>query len=94
MEGMDEAQKKVALGAQGAKNLAEMVHSVRAARAAAPRMASCFESKKWENFPKEVKKAYKLKVAGRFEEQPLSIEAIIKKEFPDGNFLKPWAGMA
>mmetsp|Transcript_91196 Transcript_91196/g.294973 ORF Transcript_91196/g.294973 Transcript_91196/m.294973 type:complete len:95 (-) Transcript_91196:93-377(-) len=94
MEGMDEAQKKIALSAQGAKSLADVVHGVRGERACAPRMASCFESKKWENFPKEVKKAYKLKVAGRFEEQPLSIEAIIKKEFPDGNFLKPWAGMA
>eukprot|EP00416_Gambierdiscus_australes_P034802 CAMPEP_0171102442 /NCGR_PEP_ID=MMETSP0766_2-20121228/57834_1 /TAXON_ID=439317 /ORGANISM="Gambierdiscus australes, Strain CAWD 149" /LENGTH=78 /DNA_ID=CAMNT_0011562735 /DNA_START=57 /DNA_END=293 /DNA_ORIENTATION=- len=74
MEGLDEAQKKVLLAAQGAKNLTEVV--------------GWFRGK--NNFAKEVAMAYKLKAAGRFEEAPLSVEAIMKKEFPDGVMPKPF----
>mmetsp|Transcript_76990 Transcript_76990/g.225817 ORF Transcript_76990/g.225817 Transcript_76990/m.225817 type:complete len:81 (-) Transcript_76990:93-335(-) len=76
MDGMDEVEKKNVLAARGAKNLAEVVNGVR--------------GKKVADLSSEVKKAYKLKAAGRYEDPPMSVEAIVKKEFPDGSFPKPW----
>mmetsp|Transcript_12557 Transcript_12557/g.29493 ORF Transcript_12557/g.29493 Transcript_12557/m.29493 type:complete len:80 (-) Transcript_12557:112-351(-) len=76
MDGMDDAQKKMFLAARGAKNLSEVVSGLRGKKV---------------DFAKEVAMAYKLKAAGRYDEAPLSVGAIIKKEFPDGQMTKPFA---
>eukprot|EP00411_Alexandrium_monilatum_P122601 CAMPEP_0175649434 /NCGR_PEP_ID=MMETSP0097-20121207/8838_1 /TAXON_ID=311494 /ORGANISM="Alexandrium monilatum, Strain CCMP3105" /LENGTH=80 /DNA_ID=CAMNT_0016955369 /DNA_START=18 /DNA_END=260 /DNA_ORIENTATION=- len=76
MDGMDEVAAKSAMMARGCTSLGEVVNGLRC--------------KKGIDFAKEVKKAYKLKAAGRYEDPVLSVEAIVKKEFPDGNFPKPY----
>mmetsp|Transcript_69240 Transcript_69240/g.196202 ORF Transcript_69240/g.196202 Transcript_69240/m.196202 type:complete len:86 (+) Transcript_69240:104-361(+) len=84
MEGMDDAQMKAALAARGAKHLTEAVSCAREQKAI---------RKNPESFAKEVKKTYKLFAAGRFEATPLSFEEILKKEFPDGQFGKPYGSV-
>eukprot|EP00413_Alexandrium_margalefii_P009184 CAMPEP_0204532434 /NCGR_PEP_ID=MMETSP0661-20131031/11723_1 /ASSEMBLY_ACC=CAM_ASM_000606 /TAXON_ID=109239 /ORGANISM="Alexandrium margalefi, Strain AMGDE01CS-322" /LENGTH=77 /DNA_ID=CAMNT_0051538673 /DNA_START=66 /DNA_END=299 /DNA_ORIENTATION=+ len=73
---MDEVAQKSAMQARGCKNLAEVVNGLRC--------------KKGADLGKEVKKAYKLKAAGRYEDPVMSVEAVVKKEFPDGAFPKPY----
>mmetsp|Transcript_24578 Transcript_24578/g.51072 ORF Transcript_24578/g.51072 Transcript_24578/m.51072 type:complete len:81 (-) Transcript_24578:127-369(-) len=76
MDGMDEASQKVAMQARGCKHLAEAVNGLRGTKGV--------------SFDKEVKKVYKLMAAGRYEEPAMSVEEIMKKEFPDGSYPKPW----
>eukprot|EP00414_Alexandrium_minutum_P012466 CAMPEP_0113827672 /NCGR_PEP_ID=MMETSP0328-20130328/4885_1 /TAXON_ID=39455 /ORGANISM="Alexandrium minutum" /LENGTH=76 /DNA_ID=CAMNT_0000795663 /DNA_START=17 /DNA_END=247 /DNA_ORIENTATION=- /assembly_acc=CAM_ASM_000350 len=76
---MDEVEKKTALAARGAKSLAEVVNGIR--------------SSKGSDISVDVKRAYKLMAAGRYEEPPMSVEAIVKKEFPDGSYPKPYGAM-
>mmetsp|Transcript_180 Transcript_180/g.496 ORF Transcript_180/g.496 Transcript_180/m.496 type:complete len:81 (-) Transcript_180:114-356(-) len=76
MEGVNEVEKKSALATRGAKNLAEVVNGLRGSKAA--------------SLSGDVKRAYKLMAAGRYEDPPASVEAIVKKEFPDGSFPKPF----
>mmetsp|Transcript_59019 Transcript_59019/g.132918 ORF Transcript_59019/g.132918 Transcript_59019/m.132918 type:complete len:80 (-) Transcript_59019:86-325(-) len=78
MESIDSLQH----ASKGAKSLAESVHSLR----------SGLKADKWDKFPKQVAKMYKLKAAGRFEEAPASPEEIMKREFPDG-MTKPYGAM-
>mmetsp|Transcript_47633 Transcript_47633/g.108079 ORF Transcript_47633/g.108079 Transcript_47633/m.108079 type:complete len:80 (-) Transcript_47633:76-315(-) len=73
---MDEAQKTASLQAKGCMHLAQVVNGLR--------------QQKGIDLGKEVKKAYKLMAAGRYEEPVMSVEAIVKKEFPDGAFPKPY----
>mmetsp|Transcript_24226 Transcript_24226/g.36414 ORF Transcript_24226/g.36414 Transcript_24226/m.36414 type:complete len:81 (-) Transcript_24226:82-324(-) len=76
MDAMDEAQQKVAMQVRGCMHLAEVVNGSRGTKGI--------------SFDKEVKRAYKLTAAGRYEEPVMSVEAIVKKEFPDGSYPKPW----
>mmetsp|Transcript_174 Transcript_174/g.484 ORF Transcript_174/g.484 Transcript_174/m.484 type:complete len:81 (-) Transcript_174:60-302(-) len=76
MDSMDEAQLKSAMQIRGCKHLAEAVNGLR--------------SQKGVDLSKEVKRAYKLMAAGRYEDPVMSVEAIVKKEFPDGVFPKPY----
>mmetsp|Transcript_13829 Transcript_13829/g.38066 ORF Transcript_13829/g.38066 Transcript_13829/m.38066 type:complete len:81 (+) Transcript_13829:93-335(+) len=76
MSGMDDVEKKTALATRGAKNLAEAVNGLRSSKAA--------------SLSVDVKRAYKLMAAGRYEEPVASVEAIVKREFPDGAFPKPF----
>eukprot|EP00413_Alexandrium_margalefii_P039189 CAMPEP_0204602452 /NCGR_PEP_ID=MMETSP0661-20131031/56661_1 /ASSEMBLY_ACC=CAM_ASM_000606 /TAXON_ID=109239 /ORGANISM="Alexandrium margalefi, Strain AMGDE01CS-322" /LENGTH=77 /DNA_ID=CAMNT_0051613409 /DNA_START=58 /DNA_END=291 /DNA_ORIENTATION=+ len=73
---MDEVAQKSAMQARGCKRLGEVVNGLR--------------GKKGVDFAKEVKKAYKLKAAGRYEDLVMSVEAVVKREFPDGAFPKPY----
>mmetsp|Transcript_52086 Transcript_52086/g.148479 ORF Transcript_52086/g.148479 Transcript_52086/m.148479 type:complete len:86 (-) Transcript_52086:109-366(-) len=84
MDSMDETQKKAQLAAKGAKNLTAAVLSVREQKAM---------RKNFDSFSKEVKKTYRLAAAGRFEDAPPSFEDVLKAEFPDGQFGKPYGSV-